>query len=1210
MTEVKMIIPVEIDAFIKSSAPDYNYGGHSKIYVGDKITAVGVLHELNRGLLRFQMPEFEGTVKSQQLKIYQSGYGGSAPFPVGIYLMKEAHSELWIEGTDNGATSTGGCTWKDMALGFDWDNVGGDFDEQEIALLELDTSSGWKIFIIPTESFTVESGNKHSFFLKFGNEDDRIEKWVEFSSRVGVLDAYLEITVDVDGWDAPIVSAHGVTSEEILVEWEKTELEEFMFQHYLLEQSDTGTGGWTTLATITDINQTSFNHTGLVTQGDVDDYDEDNDTYPNGRTKYYRISVVSNVFSTATAYGEANGTTIPVVRPMKMDSLIPKSKFSGEDFINDNKAFPPYGVQIIPAWYDDEDTTELENIAQIKLKWDVRVNVWSSKPDEIFTEWDFENGFILKGAAGYVLYRLKAEARDTGGLIRKFTDDKTTEQSEITFPAPCPVVLPNGLLASNPPRLFGPYDSGKIAVDLSFAGQQAGDRIFTEDFLEEVSDKWLSHKTGGAKTPIYSFLPSGANWFSDDFESYPFGAQNPTPPWRMIYGAQISINTAGSYQGTQHMTDSGGVALDFPIPKSFIFAMRSDASLSNNYARMMFKSGLPYHPSPNLFYVQVRGPTGIIEYEGDSGVQTGPTIGSTSWMLFRVSYDAIAQTFDLYYYPSGVETLIASGIGANGTIKYNDVYAAIISNVSSASYWHLDAVQIPKNEVMILGHSGGSGASLIAKKFCQDLPNKYNAYFEKYTGGYRSRIILRYDDAWNFPNEPTMSRINMIVTQVAFDITPTSWLYSGYYIRFFDDLARVDTIRLYADKNIGSSTRGFLAQFNLGAGDGALRSANKEKYILIEIITSPLWDETGALKGSVIYVIYNIADTLDDVKNIDYDTHPYIFEYEDTAIPSDEQQHYTGRYGLTNSSSVSQTDAKLYIHEQWLEGRVQGEVYGIKDINKGVVFPTSTSKKPIVPLACAPDQLFETVLLEGRAKNEYGAQSQTNEIDNYQGDLFYNTPPIAFLAAPKIGYTNQGVLLDGSQSVDFEGGSLVYIWDFGDSSSIETTDSSISHVYTTAGVYTVKLKVRDEAGLESAEVEALLTIIDALEQFQLVELMSPWISISQSSPTGTGVTSLPEVDYDVVQTMEGGNRIFNLTGVHNDPDCSHDAATQIELATSEKDFIHFLKNNGQLITLDLEFYGKVKGVITDHKPSMTVDDQNAYAFSMTFQEVDVRQFEE
>ncbi len=73
-----------------------------------------------------------------------------------------------------------------------------------------------------------------------------------------------------------------------------------------------------------------------------------------------------------------------------------------------------------------------------------------------------------------------------------------------------------------------------------------------------------------------------------------------------------------------------------------------------------------------------------------------------------------------------------------------------------------------------------------------------------------------------------------------------------------------------------------------------------------------------------------------------------------------------------------------------------------------------------------------------------------------------NSPPIADTGGPYTGTIDTAVVFDGSDSVDPDGGSLTYLWIFGDGN----TGSSVNpnHVYAVDGTYDMSLTVTDDEG--------------------------------------------------------------------------------------------------------------------------------------------------
>jgi glucose/arabinose dehydrogenase len=101
-----------------------------------------------------------------------------------------------------------------------------------------------------------------------------------------------------------------------------------------------------------------------------------------------------------------------------------------------------------------------------------------------------------------------------------------------------------------------------------------------------------------------------------------------------------------------------------------------------------------------------------------------------------------------------------------------------------------------------------------------------------------------------------------------------------------------------------------------------------------------------------------------------------------------------------------------------------------------------------------------------------------------------NQPPTAAVTANTTsGPTPLNVTFNGSGSTDPEGSPLTYIWNFGDGSAVrETTTATTSYTYSTAGVYTAQLTVRDNQSALSAPVTLR---IDAGNTPPVPQIISP-----------------------------------------------------------------------------------------------------------------------
>ena len=482
------------DATLDEANPTLNYG------IG---VAISSNANSKRGLMRFATPNFSGAIKRVWFEVNCSNKVGTTVLT--IHLVEIPQNILWKEGTSTGGVDPIGCSWNDYAKDNPWDTPGGDFNSDPIAIQELFNGDNT---IELTKTLDLNPDTTYAFLLKFGDETSAGS--IDTTNRSSGNYPKLKFEIEIDGFDTPILTAEPINSIQIDISWNKSQLADDNFTHYLLEQSDTGVGGWTTLATITDKDTVKYEHTGLVVQGDVDDYDEDSDTYPNGRTKYYRVSVVSDTFG-ATGYGTADATTIPAIRPVSL-TFTPKSKYWDSNFIDDNRAYKPYGVQVIPEWYDENDITETNYLDKLNVEAYFRqASTWPGAASETqdFSPVDFDTGGIIEGDTGYKPYKIKGKIYDTGGLYRKATTDKSNEQFDAAWPAPCPIAIPDGAYADAPPALFGrPFSAGALVpIDLSAAGQQIGEDIFVEDFLGAAPDddgKWRWLLGTGVGAPIYT----------------------------------------------------------------------------------------------------------------------------------------------------------------------------------------------------------------------------------------------------------------------------------------------------------------------------------------------------------------------------------------------------------------------------------------------------------------------------------------------------------------------------------------------------------------------------------------------------------------------------------------------------------------------------------------------------------------------------------
>ena len=88
-----------------------------------------------------------------------------------------------------------------------------------------------------------------------------------------------------------------------------------------------------------------------------------------------------------------------------------------------------------------------------------------------------------------------------------------------------------------------------------------------------------------------------------------------------------------------------------------------------------------------------------------------------------------------------------------------------------------------------------------------------------------------------------------------------------------------------------------------------------------------------------------------------------------------------------------------------------------------------------------------------------------------------NRRPVASATAtPRFGPAPLDVIFDAAQSSDPDNDELVFTWDFGDGSSLETREARVAHSYRLDGVYRAQLLVRDVRGAQSDPSEVRVDV--------------------------------------------------------------------------------------------------------------------------------------
>ncbi len=141
----------------------------------------------------------------------------------------------------------------------------------------------------------------------------------------------------------------------------------------------------------------------------------------------------------------------------------------------------------------------------------------------------------------------------------------------------------------------------------------------------------------------------------------------------------------------------------------------------------------------------------------------------------------------------------------------------------------------------------------------------------------------------------------------------------------------------------------------------------------------------------------------------------------------------------------------------------------------------------------------------------------SNSRDNYPLKEPYNPnlPPMANAGSDQLGYIRKAVQFNGSNSIDPEGGTLDYYWDFEDGSPITLGVNPI-HIFDTPGIYNVTLIVLDDTRNSGSDI-CTINVKPSPDGY----LEKGWNLISlptiQSNTNIRTVLQSIEGDYDIVQ---------------------------------------------------------------------------------------------
>ena len=251
-----------------------------------------------------------------------------------------------------------------------------------------------------------------------------------------------------------------------------------------------------------------------------------------------------------------------------------------------------------------------------------------------------------------------------------------------------------------------------------------------------------------------------------------------------------------------------------------------------------------------------------------------------------------------------------------------------------------------------------------------------------------------------------------------------------------------------------------------------------------------------------------------------------------------------------------------------------------------------------------------------------------------------NQPPIAsFTYSPLSPIMSQPVTFDASSSYDPDGNITKYEWDFGDGNITEVEEPVITHTYSIAGNYTVKLTVTDDKGMKSS-ISRNITVRPVINQPPIANANGPYTGIegqhvefnasASYDPEGanltyywefgdgeTAVTTQPTITH--IYAQEGNYTVTLIVndGVQNstpsityalindtEPKASFTANVTSGFAPLTVQFNDLSQSYDGIIAWEWDFDGD--GIVdsNEQNPIYTYDEAGTYTVSLTVYEAD------
>ena len=181
-----------------------------------------------------------------------------------------------------------------------------------------------------------------------------------------------------------------------------------------------------------------------------------------------------------------------------------------------------------------------------------------------------------------------------------------------------------------------------------------------------------------------------------------------------------------------------------------------------------------------------------------------------------------------------------------------------------------------------------------------------------------------------------------------------------------------------------------------------------------------------------------------------------------------------------------------------------------------------------------------------------------------------NLAPVAQAGGPYSGYVNQSIVFSGSGSTD-DKAVVGYRWDWNNDKTYDTdwfTAAIATHIFTTPGIYTVNLQVKDEGGLTNSDSATVsVNIFSAQHQVPVAEANGPYSGFTYQHIyfDGSGSQAINSTIVNFTWSFGDGMQGYVQSPVH-----SYDSAGSFLVTLIVKDSSNFQGIDTTMVTITLD----------------------------------------